>query len=192
MLRRALVMLLPAALLWGAAPAARGEGWPEGLAAAAEEHRQTLNRKQAATRDGTLASPVGVEESVQFDLQNHACHRGPAQAYREYGEPDRAPAEPGRSGRVAVLGGEERARVRYPYRVWFRQALTLEEMFAKPWREGNDGSIEVEFRRSGKGWIAFGKKELLGRGEEKQEPKRSGEGSERGVGQRSPREGGGR
>jgi hypothetical protein len=83
--------------------------------------------------------------------------------------------------------------VRYAYRVWFRQALTLEEMFGKPWREGNDGLIQVEFRQNGKRWVPFGKKELLDRKEGAGDPRQRGNGPGSGAGgQTKPREGGGR
>ncbi len=140
-------LLVALVLGWGAA--ARAE-CPDGLAAAAEAYQAVLNAEQAAVRGATLASPRGIEQTVQFDLSTHACHRGPGQAYREYGPPRCLP--PGDDGVVAV---------RYPYRLFFRRALTLEELFEQPWEEGSDGILQVRFGREDDRWIPLGRKEIL-------------------------------
>ena len=115
--------LLAVCLSAGAAFAA----WPPGsedLEDAAALYRGTLNAREELVRDGTLAQPRGIEEALQFDRETHGCHRGPAHAYRAYGAPDPPPAPAKRPKAAAKLAN---ARIRYPYRVFYRQALTLEE-----------------------------------------------------------------
>lgn len=146
------LLLVLAALLAAAAPA--GAAWPEGLEAAASSYRSTLNDVEVLIREGTLAEPRGIEEALQFDKETHGCHRGPAHAYREYGAPE--PIAPKGTAKA------DRARVRYPYRVFYRQALTLEALFEKPWKEGSEGAVAVEFRRTPRGWEPGLKTELLG------------------------------
>ena len=130
------------------------EPCPEGLIAAASSYRESLNSAQELIRAGSLQSPLGTEETVQFDLTTHACHRGPGQAYRVYGDPE-----------CQSAAAAAKRRVLYPFRVYFRQALTLQELFRKPWREGSDGYLQVEFKREGSTWLAVTKKELLDRKE---------------------------
>ena len=154
------LVLLTAALsaAWLSAGAARA-AWPEGLEAAAAMYRGTLNTSEELIRAGTLTQPRGIEEALQFDRETHGCHRGPAHAYREYGEPDPPSAPVKRSKAAAKV---ESVRVRYPYRVFYRQALTLEALFDKPWKEGSEGAVEVEFRRTERGWEPGLKREALG------------------------------
>lgn len=133
---------------WVGGPAAAG--CPEGLGTAAEAYRRALAEEQRAVRESTLASPVGIEETVQFDLGNHACHRGPGQAYREFAAPECLVPRP--DGRVPV---------RYRYRLFFRRALTLEELFARPWEEGSDGIVEALFEPDGARWVPVSKREVL-------------------------------
>lgn len=123
---------------------------PPGLAAAAEAMWQTMQREQELIRDSTLASPQGVEETVQFDLGAHACHRGPGQAYRIFGEPQCMTADD--RGRIPV---------RYPYELRYRKALTLDELFGKPWQPGSDGLQQVAFEPEGERWVPVARKEVL-------------------------------
>lgn len=151
-------LLAGLALLLGSGAAAGGGPWPEGLEAPASSYRQTLNAAEALIRAGTLAQPRGIEEALQFDKETHGCHRGPAHAYREYGEPEPPSLPKSKKGSAKV----ERVTVRYPYRVFYRQAMTLEALFEKPWKEGNEGAVEVEFRSTPRGWEPGLKRELLG------------------------------
>lgn len=151
---------LAALLLLGAAgpeaPLADGfEGRP-GLAEAARAYRQVLQAEQDDVRGSELASPRGVEQVVQFDLASHACHRGPGQAYREYEEP-------------AVRQGEAGAAVavRYPFRIFYRKALTLDELFRAGWEEGTPGALEVRFEPEpgddgeAPRWVPVSRREVL-------------------------------
>ena len=165
----ALALLLVFALRSGAA--SPPPVWPLALEEAALRYRASLAAEQEAVRTSSLKSSFGVEETMQFDLATHACHRGPGQAWRDYG----APSFTGATG--------DDARVRYPYRLQFRQALTLEEMFQKPWREGSDGEIEVVFRRTAEGWKPGPAKDLLVRKEDA---------SKKGTKDGDPRKSGGR
>ncbi|GAB4258225.1 MAG: hypothetical protein Kow0092_05700 [Deferrisomatales bacterium] len=134
-------------LFLGPAPAAE---CPPALGESAAAYRATLNEEQRAIRDSTLDSPRGIEETVQFDLGAHACHRGPGQAYREYGEPECVPAEE-----------PDTARVRFPYRLAFRKALTLDALFGKEWQRGSDGLLQVTFQREGGRWLPVARREVL-------------------------------
>ncbi|MBI5015184.1 MAG: hypothetical protein HZB55_06795 [Deltaproteobacteria bacterium] len=151
-----LLFLLAAGVL---AAGIAGAAWPPGLEAAADAYRRTLNASEEPIRNGTLAAPRGIEEALQFDRETHGCHRGPAHAYRDYGAPEPpapSPKSPKAAGKMAAV------RVRYPYRVFYRQALTLEALFEKPWKEGSEGAVEVEFRRTERGWEPGLKSERLG------------------------------
>lgn len=146
-----------AALAFWLVPAAwAGGACPPGLLEAAQAQGETLEARERAVRGSTLALPEGVEETVQFDLAAHACHRGPGQAYREYGEP------------VCLAAGEgERVRVRYPYRVFYRRALTLDGLFRAAWEEGTPGALQVEFEPEPGGrpevprWVPVSRREVL-------------------------------
>lgn len=151
---------LAALLLLGSAgpaacPAAGFEG-RTGLAEAARAYGQVLQAEQDAVRGSELASPKGVEQVVQFDLASHACHRGPGQAYREYQEP---------AVRQGAAG--EAAAVRYPFRVFYRRALTLDELFRAEWQEGTPGALEVRFEpepgEEGQAprWVPVSRREVL-------------------------------
>ncbi|GAB4247344.1 hypothetical protein [Deferrisoma sp.] len=148
-------MLLFLGLILGAA-AAGAAPCPPGLEAAARAYRDGLNAEQEAIRTSTPEAPAGVEETVFFELGAHACHRGPGQAYRVYGPPE---------CEEAAAGG--RAAVRYPYELFFRRALTLEELFRKPWQPGSDGILRVEFEREGDTdrWVPVGRREVLDLGD---------------------------
>jgi len=145
-LRFGLVLLLATVT----ANAAAQEACPPGLAAAAALMGQTMQQEQEVIRAASLDRPEGIEETVQFDLGAHACHRGPGQAYRVFGEPACRP--PDDQGRVPV---------RYPYRLQYRKALTLDELFRQEWQEGSDGAQQVLFEREGDRWIPVGRKEVL-------------------------------
>ncbi len=123
---------------------------PPSLAAAAAIYRAALQGEEDAVRGSKPDSPVGIQETVQFSLANHACHRGPGQAYREFGEAVCLPREEG-----------PRASVRYPFQLYFRKALTLEALFAAAWEPGTDGAFEVEFEQEGERWIPVAKREVL-------------------------------
>ncbi len=140
------------ALLWAA-----GSAWPAecppALTAAAEAYRQRLNREQEAVRKSTLSAPRGVEGTMMFDRASHGCHEGKGQAYRVY-ETFRC-----------TEGDGGTAVVRYPYRLFFRRAPTVEELFEKPWKPGSDGILEVEFQREGNRWIPVSRREVLDLGD---------------------------
>ncbi len=123
---------------------------PPGLGAAAEAYRQVLQTEQDQIRNSSTDAPRGVEETVQFDVPSHACHRGPGQAYRRFGVPG---CEPNGHGEAGV--------VRYPFALFFRKALTLEAMYAKDWEEGSDGAFEVVFEKEGDRWVPVSKREVL-------------------------------
>lgn len=123
---------------------------PPGLPEAARVMRQTMQQEQEVIRTSSLASPEGVEETVQFDLGAHACHRGPGQAYRVFGEPTCRPAD-----------AEGLVPVRYLYELQYRKALTLDELFAEEWQAGSDGLLQVKFQREEESWIPVARKELL-------------------------------
>ena len=123
---------------------------PPGLMEAALAMRVTMQDEQEVIRASTLAQPEGVEETVQFDLGAHACHRGPGQAYRVFGEPTCRPVD-----------AEGRIPVRYPYTLQYRKALTLDELFEKDWQPGSDGLQQVKFEAEGARWIPVARKELL-------------------------------
>jgi len=129
---------------------ASGVPCPPGLGAAAEVMRQTMQQEQERIRDSTLSSPQGVEETVQFDLGAHACHRGPGQAYRIFGAPQCMAAD-----------GQGVVPVRYPYALRYRKALTLDELFLKPWQPGSDGLQQVQFEPEGERWVPVARKEIL-------------------------------
>ena len=138
---RAGVLVLVAATLfagaaWGAAPAPEVAQCPPALLEEAELYRAALEVTQRAVRESGPTSPLGVEETVQFDKREHSCHRGPGQAYRVFDEPACLPARP--DGRVPV---------RFPYRLFFRKALTLDALFEKEWKPGSDGILQVQFAR---------------------------------------------
>jgi hypothetical protein len=149
---------LAALLLLGPTAASPADGFEgrAGLAEAARAYRQVLQEEQDAVRGSELASPRGVEQVVQFDLASHACHRGPGQAYRAYEEP-------------AVRQGDagEAVAVRYPFRVFYRKALTLDELFRSGWEEGTPGALEVRFepepREEGEAprWVPISRREVL-------------------------------
>ncbi len=123
---------------------------PPGLREAVEAYREGLQAEQHRIRDSRADAPRGVEETVQFDVPSHACHRGPGQAYREFGIPS---CEADGPGQPSV--------VRYPFALFFRKALTLEAMYAKAWEEGSDGAFEVVFERDADRWVAVSKREVL-------------------------------
>lgn len=156
---RALGALAALLLLGAAAPVAHPadgfEGRP-GLAAAARAYGQVLQAEQDEVRGSELSSPRGVEQVVQFDLASHACHRGPGQAYREYEAP-------------AVRQGDagEAVAVRYPFRIFYRKALTLDELFRAGWEEGTPGALEVRFEAEPRDeeepprWVPVSRREVL-------------------------------
>ncbi len=137
-------------LAGSAAVAAEDVPCSPGLQEAARAMRQTMQQEQEVIRTSSLASPEGVEETVQFDLGAHACHRGPGQAYRVFGEPACHPAD-----------AEGLVPVRYLYALQYRKALTLDELFAAAWQEGSDGMQQVKFQREGERWIPVARKEIL-------------------------------
>jgi hypothetical protein len=137
---------------------------PPGVRGAVEAYRQALQAEQHRIRDSGAEEPRGVEETVQFDVPSHACHRGPGQAYREFGAPA---CEPGSPGQASV--------VRYPFALFFRKALTLEALYAKDWEEGSDGAFEVVFEKEGDRWVPVSRREVL-------------PGTREGAGGESPRE----
>ena len=137
-------------LAGSAAVAAEDVPCSPGLQEAARAMRQTMQQEQEVIRVSSLASPEGVEETVQFDLGAHACHRGPGQAYRVFGEPTCRPAD-----------AEGLVPVRYLYELQYRKALTLDELFAKEWQEGSEGLQQVKFQREGERWIPVERKDLL-------------------------------
>ncbi|HSH69975.1 MAG TPA: hypothetical protein VK997_08660 [Deferrisomatales bacterium] len=137
-------------LVGSAAVAAEDVPCPPGLQEAAQAMGQTMQQEQEAIRASSLASPEGVEETVQFDLGAHACHRGPGQSYRVFGAPACRPADA--AGLVPV---------RYPYELQYRKALTLDELFAEEWKEGSDGLQQVQFQLEGGRWIPVARKEVL-------------------------------
>ena len=145
-LRFGLALLLAVA----ATGAAAQEACPPGLAAAVAVMGQTMQEEQERILTSSLDRPEGVEETVQFDLGAHACHRGPGQAYRVFGEPACRP--PDDQGRVPV---------RYPYQLQYRKALTLDELFRQAWQSGSDGVQQVLFEREGERWLPVGRKEVL-------------------------------
>ena len=123
---------------------------PPGLRGAVEAYRKALQAEQHQIRDSRAEAPRGVEETVQFDVPSHACHRGPGQAYREFGVPA---CEPNGPGQASVA--------RYPFALFFRKALTLEAMYSKDWEEGSDGAFEVVFEEEGDRWVPVSKREVL-------------------------------
>jgi len=135
---------------WASSGFAAGVECPPGLAAAAAAYGATLGLEQGAIRDSSLGSPLGVEETVQFNLADHACHRGPGQAYREFGAPVCLPP-----------AGQSNRSVRYPFQLYFRKALTLEALYQASWEPGSDGALQVEFEAEGKGWIPVARREVL-------------------------------
>ena len=153
--RRLLGALLAIACLGVPAPAGAG-GCPPGLAAAADAYRHGMNREQAEIRTSTRENPRGVEATTVFDRASHGCHRAPGQAYREFGPPECL--EPGDGGRVAV---------RFPYRLFFRKALTLEDLFERDWEPGSDGILQVTFEREGDRWVPVARREVLDLGAER-------------------------
>ncbi len=138
----------------GAAPLPGAAGCPPGLEEAAEAYRQAMNREQAQIRASTRESPRGVEATMVFDRASHGCHRAPGQAYREFGPPECL--EPRQGRRVAV---------RFPYRLFFRKALTLEELFERDWEPGSDGILQVIFEREGERWVPVARREVLDLGD---------------------------
>jgi len=147
--RKWLVVLALAGLAAGEAPQALAE-CPPFLAAAAAAYRVVLQQGEDAVRASSQDSPAGIQETVQFDLASHVCHRGPGQAYRAIGEASCLPA--GEGGRVSV---------RYPFQLHYRKALTLEALFQAPWEPGTDGALQVEFEQESERWIPVAKREVL-------------------------------
>jgi hypothetical protein len=148
-----------AQLLWVAAARPAAVDCPPGLREEAEFHRVTLQEAEWAVRDSQLGSARGVTETVQFDLDAHACHRGPGQAYREFDSP-------------VCRAGKANARVpvRYAYRLFYRKALTLEALFKKDWKPGSDGILQVEFAFEGGRWKPVATRELLDMGTSGEHP----------------------
>ncbi len=134
----------------GLVSSAGAQECPSGLQSAARDYRRALQEAQHAIRDSGPGAPAGVEETVQFDLASHACHRGPGQAYREFGEPSCRPPGEGVS-----------ASVRLPFQVMFRKAPTVEALFQAGWEPGTDGALQVEFEREGERWIPVARGEVL-------------------------------
>ncbi len=145
------VLGLVLALVFPAGPVAADPApCPPGLEAAAELYRQGMNREQAEIRTSTRENPRGVEPTTVFDRASHGCHRAPGQAYREFGPPECL--EPVENGRVPV---------RLPYRLFFRKALTLEDLFEQEWQPGSDGVLLVTFEQEGDRWIPVARREVL-------------------------------
>ncbi len=138
-------------LLWAAGAAWPAE-CPPALTAAAEAYRQRLDAQQQAIRGSGPDAPLGVEPTMMFDRASHGCHEGRGQAYRVY-----------RAFRCTEVG-EDEAVVRYPYRLFFRRALTLEELFGRAWEQGSDGILEVRFQREGDRWVPVSRREVLDMG----------------------------
>ncbi len=136
---------------------------PPDLLESARAYRDRLNAEGQAVRTSSADAPLGVEETVFFDLAAHACHKGPGQTYRVYGEP-----------KCADPGGEGRITMDLPYRLFFRRALTLPELYSQPWKPGTDGVLRVEFEREQGGgrWVPVGRREVLDLGKKRGQGRR--------------------
>jgi hypothetical protein len=124
--------------------------WPAGLEAVATGELARLREAQERIRLATIQAPQGIELTQQYDRANHACHTGPAQSFREFDSP---------RVRGALEGG--RIPVRYPYRLRYRKAATLPELFAKGWSEGTGGQVEIVFGRVGDSWERQSSREVF-------------------------------
>ncbi len=136
---------------------AAGAGWgaeesdcPPSLRESIASMQATMEEEEEGIRTSTLEAQRGVEETVQFDLAAHACHRGPGQSYRVF--TGHRCLEPDGAGRVPV---------RYSYELFFRKALTLEELFQKEWEQGSGGLHQVVFEPDGDRWVPAARKDVL-------------------------------
>ena len=123
--------------------------WPEGLKEAVNSYFQALQVTEYRTRDSTLDEPLGIQPMTSFDRASHKCHEVPGQVYRIYKVPNYFREEPGAY------------YVRSKFRLFYRQAEEIAEIFARPWEQGSDGVIRVRFEQVDGMWEAVEKREVL-------------------------------
>jgi hypothetical protein len=119
------------------------------LAEVAEAFRVELQEMEELIKVSTVENQIGIEPSTTFDLANHSCHNIPGQAYRIYTEG------------VCETQEELLAVVRYDYKLFYRRAETINEMFKRPFEEGTAGILQVKFEQTGQGWRMLSRRERL-------------------------------
>ncbi|TAL16398.1 hypothetical protein EPN96_09710 [bacterium] len=134
--------------------------WPPGLKDVVTNKFTTLQTVEFAIRDSDQKAPAGIVPTFTFDRPNHSCHEASGQAYRVYGEP-------------FLYGRDEDGSylVRVSFTLFYREAITLDSLFASPWKEGSGGALEVKFTKEDEFWKASKGRELPSDGNPK--PKES-------------------
>jgi len=117
----------------------RGGSLPGGARRGRARHRELMQEEAFRIRDATADAPRGVERVQVFDRVTHDCHDAPAQVYRVYGEGVCAEALP-----------DNTVAVHYPFRLLYRKAERVEELFAVLGR-GHRRQVQVRFERREEG-----------------------------------------
>ncbi len=144
------VCLAAFALFHAADPLLAAEPWPEGLKEAVYSYFQTHQVTEYRTRDSTLEEPLGVQPMTSFDRASHKCHEIPGQVYRVYKIPSSYSKDQ-----------DDTFVVRSRFKLFYRQADSIAEVFSLPWGQGSDGAIQVRFEHVDGNWEVVEKRELL-------------------------------
>jgi len=123
---------------------------PHDLVDAGKAYIAELQLFQNKIRQSDSESPLGLQETMQFDRAAHFCHGGPAQAVKDFSLPQCISSD--KEG-VFIL--------KYPYQVRYRQAATVKALYEAPWEEGSDGFLLVEFFKENEKWKVAGEKESI-------------------------------
>jgi hypothetical protein len=146
---KAFALLLALLLFCPLQARAESLDWPPGLKDVVINKFTTLQTVEFAIRDSDQKAPAGIVPTFTFDRPNHSCHEASGQAYRVYGEP-------------YLFGRDEDGSylVRVSFTLFYREAITLDSLFASPWKEGSPGALEVKFTREDEFWKASKGREL--------------------------------
>jgi len=123
---------------------------PRDLVEAGNAYISELQLFQNKIRQSNAESPLGVQQTMQFDRAAHSCHGGPAQAVKDFGMP-----------RCISSDKEGSFILKYPYQVHYRQAATVQALYEAPWEKGSDGFLLVEFLRENEKWKVAGERESI-------------------------------
>ena len=144
------VCLTAFALFHAADPLLAAEPWPEGFKEAVYSYFQTLQVTEYRTRDSTLEEPLGVQPMTSFDRASHKCHEIPGQVYRVYKIPSSYSQDQ-----------DDTFLVRSRFKLFYRQADSIAEVFSTSWGQGSDGAIQVRFKQVDGTWEVVESRELL-------------------------------
>ena len=137
-------------LLAVAGPLSAAGPWPEGLREAVNSYFQTLQVTDYRTRDSTLEEPLGIQPMTEFDRAGHKCHEVPGQVYRVYKIPSSYNQDQ-----------DDTFLVRSRFKLFYRQADSIAEVFSTSWGQGSDGAIQVRFKQVDGTWEVVESRELL-------------------------------